>query len=141
MNLKTITLLPIGIAALLLSASCFAQSTPANILGVYWSPKKDAKLEIYQKGNQYFGKTIWTANTRKDENNPDKSLRQRSLLGIDLLTNFVFDDGVYKDGKVYDPDNGKTYSCKLTKEGNNLKVRGYIGLSVFGRTEIFERVK
>lgn len=127
--------------ALLLTSTCFAQTAPAKILGIYWSPKKDAKIEIYQKGTQYFGKTIWAAIQRKDINNPDKLLSQRNLLGIDLLTNFIYDDGVYKDGKVYDPDNGKTYSCKITVEGNTLRVRGFIGVSLFGRTEIFERIQ
>lgn len=111
-----------------------------RILGIYWSPKKDAKIEVYKKGSHYFGKTIWAAVPRKDTQNPDKQLRQRDLLGVDLLTHFSYDDGNYVNGEIYDPENGKTYSCKISFSGRNLKVRGYIGISLFGRTETFERV-
>jgi uncharacterized protein (DUF2147 family) len=126
---------------LFLSITSLAQTAPEKIKGLYWSPEKDAKIEIYKNGNHYFGKTVWAAIARKDVNNPNKELTQRNLLGLDILTNFSYEDGVYKDGKVYDPNNGKTYSCKITLEGNNLKVRGYIGMSLFGRTEIFERIQ
>ena len=43
----------------------------------------------------------------------------------------------YKDGTIYDPKSGKTYSCKMTIDGNKLKIRGYIGISLFGRTEVW----
>lgn len=126
---------------LFMMATGYAQTGSDNITGLYWSPKKDAKIEIYRKGNLYFGKTVWAAIPRKDTQNPDKSLRTRDLLGLHLLTNFIYKDGVYTDGQVYDPDNGKTYSCKMNLDGQYLKVRGYIGLSLFGRTELFERIK
>ena len=118
-----------------------SQTGPDKILGVYWSPKKDAKIEIYKKGDKYFGKSIWVATPKKDIENPDKQLRQRDLLGVNLLTNFFYDDGDYSGGEVYDPANGKTYSCNISFAGRNLKVRGYIGISLFGRTEIFERIR
>ena len=111
-----------------------------KIIGVYWSPKKDAKIEIYKKGDRYFGKSIWTENKTEDLKNPDPSLRKREILGTDLFTNFIYKDGTYEDGKIYDPESGKTYDCKMSFNGENLKVRGYIGISLFGRTEIFERV-
>ncbi|MEO6849303.1 MAG: DUF2147 domain-containing protein, partial [Mucilaginibacter sp.] len=69
-------------------------------------------------------------------------LRTRPELGLELLKDFTFDgDDVYDDGTIYDPKNGKTYSCKMTLEGNQLKIRGYIGISLFGRSEIWTRVK
>ncbi|GAB2841306.1 DUF2147 domain-containing protein [Ferruginibacter profundus] len=114
---------------------------PNEIIGIYWSPKKDAKIEIYKKGDRYFGKSVWVARPGKDIKNPNESLQKRDLLGIELLTGFSYDDGTYSDGKIYDPESGKTYSCKMTLSGDKLKVRGYIGISLFGRTEIFERVK
>jgi uncharacterized protein (DUF2147 family) len=122
----------------------FGQSKPKaadKVTGVYWSPKKDAKIEIYKKGEQYYGKSIWVAVPKKDVENPEVSLRKRSTLGIELLTNFNFANGEYSGGSIYDPQSGKTYSCKMTLIGENLKVRGYIGISLFGRTEIFERIK
>ncbi|WP_298152168.1 DUF2147 domain-containing protein [Flavobacterium sp.] len=111
-----------------------------KVVGVYWSPKKDAKISIYKKGNVYFGKSIWVANPRKDTKNPEQRLQSRELLGIELLSGFIYDDGSYINGTIYDPESGNTYKCKMTIEGNKLKVRGYIGISLFGRTELFERI-
>jgi uncharacterized protein (DUF2147 family) len=112
-----------------------------EIIGFYWSPKKDAKIEIYLKGGKYFGKFVWAATPRKDSKNPTKALQSRDILGLEFLTGFEYDDGVYNGGEIYDPETGKTYSCKMSMEGNKLKVRGYIGISLFGRTEYFERIK
>jgi uncharacterized protein (DUF2147 family) len=111
-----------------------------KIVGLYWSPKKDAKIEIYSSAGRYYGKTVWLPTPKKDDNNPDERLRGRNLLGVNLLTNFTFSDDEYVGGKIYDPANGKTYSCKMTLNGKSLKVRGYIGISLFGRTETFERI-
>jgi uncharacterized protein (DUF2147 family) len=115
--------------------------SPNEIIGIYWSPKKDAKIEIYLKGQQYFGKFIWLATPKKDTENPVKELQSRDVLGLELLTKFSYNDGTYSGGEIYDPKTGKTYSCKMNLEGNRLKVRGYIGISLFGRTEYFERIK
>ena len=117
------------------------QISPNDIIGIYWSPKKDAKIEIYLKGQKYFGKFVWVAKPRKDIENPTKALQSRDILGLELLTGFSYDDGSYSDGKIYDPETGKTYSCNMSLDGNKLKVRGYIGFSLFGRTEYFERIK
>jgi uncharacterized protein (DUF2147 family) len=130
------------IVSLLSSAKLPAQTgKPDAIIGLYWSPKKDAKIEIYARGQQYFGRFVWASNPRKDINNPKKGLQNRDILGLELLTAFKYDDGVYDDGEIYDPETGKTYSCKMTLEGKTLKVRGYVGISLFGRTEYFERIK
>jgi uncharacterized protein (DUF2147 family) len=140
---KTKTFFLFSIVILLLSAHGFAQTkqfSPDEIIGLYWSPKKDAKIEIYLKGNHYFGKSIWVATSGKDTKNPNESLRNRGVLGIELLSNFSYNDGSYTDGQIYDPEDGKIYSCKMSLKGNSLKVRGYIGISLFGRTEIFERI-
>jgi uncharacterized protein (DUF2147 family) len=112
-----------------------------NIIGLYWSPKKDAKIEIFKTGEFYFGKSIWVAIQKKDIENPNESLRKREVLGIELLSNFSYKNGEYTNGQVYDPENGKIYSCKMSLIGDKLKVRGYIGISLFGRTEFFERIR
>jgi len=114
---------------------------PNDIIGIYWSPKKDAKIEIFLKDQHYFGKFIWAALPRKDINNPTKSLQNRNILGLEFLTKFTYYDGVYNGGEIYDPETGKTYSCKMSLDGSKLKVRGYLGISLFGRTEYFERTK
>jgi len=112
-----------------------------KIIGLYWSPKKDAKIEIYKKGDQYFGKFNWITPASKDVKNPDVSLRNRDVLGMEFMTGFKYDEGDYTNGRIYDPQSGKTYDCKMSLNGDNLKVRGYVGFSMFGRTEVFTRVK
>lgn len=113
-----------------------------KIIGLYYTPQKDGKIEIYKRtDNKYYGKFTWGNRLRKDANNPDKALRNRDLLGLEFLTGFAYSNNYYTDGKIYDPDSGKTYSCKMWLEGNNLKVRGFIGVSLFGRTELFERIQ
>ena len=138
----------VEIAISLALLSVFSQAFTANkdhipneIIGLYWAPKKDAKIEIYSKGQQYFGKFVWLATPRKDLKNPTKALQNRGVLGLELLTGFSYSQGIYNGGEIYDPETGKTYSCKMNLEGNKLKVRGYIGISLFGRTEYFERIK
>jgi uncharacterized protein (DUF2147 family) len=116
-------------------------NTAYQITGLYWSPKKDAKIEIYKKEDKYFGRSVWVSNPRKDTKNPEFNLQAREVLGIELLRDFTYDNGGYKGGKIYDPESGKTYDCKMSLVGDDLKVRGYIGISLFGRTEIFERIK
>ena len=141
--MKIITyLLSILILCYLSSRASAQNQKPADqITGLYWSPKKDAKIEIYKKGEHYFGRSIWVANPRKDNKNPNENLKTREVLGIELLTDFAFDEGVYTSGRIYDPESGRTYDCKMTMNGDDLKVRGYIGISLFGRTEIFKRIK
>ncbi len=135
----------IALGAILLSFSVsFSQTrvtTAYQVTGLYWSPKKDAKIEIYKKADKYFGRSVWVASPRKDTKNPDPALQSRDVLGIELLTDFTYENGNYKGGKIYDPESGKTYDCKMNLVGDNLKVRGYIGISLFGRTETFERIQ
>jgi len=121
-----------------------------------WSPSdKRSKIMIFKgtvgasKG-KFYGKVTWLleptedGKPRVDKNNPDKTKRTKPLNGLLLLKNFVWDadDKEYKDGTIYDPKNGKTYSCYMKFDGNDkLNVRGYIGISLIGRTDTWTRVK
>ena len=126
-----------------------AQSADA-ILGKWINPSGEGQIQIYKKGELFYGKLVWlkspndevTNKPKLDKNNPDKSLQGRQILGLEILKNFKFDgDDVYEDGNIYDPKNGKNYSCKMTLNGNKLKIRGYIGISLLGRSEVWTRVK
>ncbi len=128
------------------SVLIFAQSDP--IIGKWQNPSGEGRIEIYKKGEKYFGKLYWLkepndaqGNIKKDIKNPDKSLQSRQVQGLEILTNFSKDGNVYQDGKIYDPKTGKTYSCKMTLQGTDkLDIRGYVGVSLFGRTESWKRV-
>ena len=125
-----------------------AQNADA-ILGSWANPSGEDHILIYKRGNKYFGKLDWikipndeTDKPKTDKNNPDEKLRTRPEWGLELLKDFSFNgDNVYEDGTIYDPKNGKTYSCKMALEGTSLIIRGYIGISLFGRSEIWTRVK
>jgi uncharacterized protein (DUF2147 family) len=110
----------------------YAQS---EITGVWLTQDKEVKVEIYVNNGKYFGKTIWlknpntkNGNPRLDEKNPNQSLRKRSLLNLVILTDFIYEDNEWINGKLYDPNEGETYSCKMWLENpKTLKVRGYVG--------------
>ena len=119
---------------------CVSAQEADKIVGRYWSPKKDGQIEIYRQGNKYYGKII-APKSGKDIKNPNPNLRSRDILGMIFLYDFVYDDEEYIDGTIYDPQSGKTYSSKMWLDGTSLKLRGYIGMSLFGRTETFERIR
>lgn len=134
--------------ALMFSLAASAQKADA-ILGSWVNPNGEDHILIYKKGNKYFGKLDWIKHPndeqgkpKTDKKNPDKALQSRPDLGLELLKDFTFNgEDVYGDGTIYDPKSGKTYSCKMTIKDNSLKIRGYIGISLFGRSEIWIRVK
>lgn len=140
------------LTCLLIAISCcftaLAQK-PDAVLGKWTSATGEAQIQIYKKGDKYFGKIDWlkypnddAGKPKTDKKNPDKSLRTRPELGLELLKDFAFaGDNVYEDGTIYDPKSGKTYSCKMTVNGTKLKIRGYVGISLLGRTEIWTRSK
>ena len=66
------------------------------------------------------------------------------MIGLQILNSFKYykNDKVWDDGTIYDPKNGKTYSCKITQNSNgDLNVRGFIGFSLLGRSELFTKIK
>jgi uncharacterized protein (DUF2147 family) len=78
---------------------------------------------------------------RTDVNNPDEKLRKRPLKGLENLREFVYaGNNVWDSGRVYDPKTGNDYSCEMKLiDANTLEVRGYIGVSLFGRTDVWKR--
>jgi uncharacterized protein (DUF2147 family) len=123
-----------------LSSSVQAQSEGA-ILGTWFNTEKSAKIEIIKNGSEFMGKIIWLEpegngeETILDSENSDPKLRERPIMGLTILQGLKYGDGIWKDGKIYDPESGKTYSCELKLKNNNiLEVKGYLGFSWVGRT-------
>ncbi len=137
-----------GVLLLVGVAGVKGQVKADDITGIWLTHgDKPAKIQIYRAGQQYYGKIVFlqfpleNGKPQMDRKNPDKSLQGRPVLGLELLNGFRFDKDEWNDGHIYDPESGKTYSCTITlKDRNTLKVRGYIGISLFGRTEIWTRV-
>ena len=138
MLLKSINLFAL---AILLATNITAQTPPQDaVLGTWLTADKDGKVLIYKQGDKYFGKISWGKSGRKDTNNPDPKQRGNDLLGTVILKNFKYTGKSWEDGTIYDPNNGKTYSCIIKQKGaNSLDIRGYVGISLLGRTTSWTR--
>lgn len=122
-----------------------------KIIGTWLSEEEDGHVEIYKHGGKYHGKISWikdpldevTRKPKTDKQNPDASRRNRPLMGLVILKDFAYDhrDKEWEDGTIYDPNSGNTYDCYMELiSGNKLKIRGYIGVSLIGRTSYWTRV-
>lgn len=118
------------------------------VTGIWKNGEGTAMVQIYEKSNKFFGKIVWlkipndAINKPKiDLNNPNEKLQSRPLKGLENLVGFVYKgNGIWEDGTIYDPKNGNDYSCTMTLVDNNtLEVRGFVGVSVFGRTDVWKR--
>jgi uncharacterized protein (DUF2147 family) len=116
----------------------FAQN---DFVGRWLSPSKKGIVETYIQNNKLYGKLVWVKTERKDIYNADKSLRDREVKGMVMLNDFKWEAPQWIEGKIYDAEGGSTYSCKmwLSEDKQTLNVRGYIGISIIGRTEKFTR--
>jgi uncharacterized protein (DUF2147 family) len=126
-----------------------------DILGVWNNEEKDGKIEIFKCSGKYCGKIIWAkepnypagstegtpGTPRLDHHNPDTAKRSRPILGLQIVNDFIFaGEDVWKGGTVYDPKSGNTYRGKMTLVSpNELDLRGFIGIPLFGRTTTWTR--
>ncbi len=129
---------------------------PDDVTGRWLNQDKDAVINIYKCGSLYCGNITWLkepnfpADDKKgmaglqkiDRENPDASLRKRPIQGLVILWGFKYSgDNLWEDGRIYDPKEGKTYKCKMTLAGDKLNIRGFIGISLIGRTNVWTRQK
>jgi uncharacterized protein (DUF2147 family) len=125
------------------------------IIGVWHTAEDKSQVQIFKLRNHYFGRIIslkdpiWPANDemgqggrpKTDRRNPNLELHTRPIVGLQIMHDFVLEgNNRWGSGKVYDPESGKTYKGKLTLDNpNRLELRGYVGISLLGRTEIWTR--
>lgn len=139
----------IGVILSLLLLSGFYYGVKAQtVTGIWLNADKDAKIKIYKTDKGTLdGEIVWLKHPNNDKGKPkldvkntDKELRSQKVKGLVLLKGFEKDGDEYEDGSIYDPKSGKTYSCKMHLESQNkLYIRGYVGISLFGRTEYWIR--
>ncbi len=129
--MRTAILTSLGLAAV--AAITVAAHAAASITGRWTTKEKDAVIEIYACGSNMCGKISKYLKTppngvdQKDVNNPNKALRTRKVLGINILNNLKADGDKWR-GTIYDPRNGKSYRSVVYKQKNgNLNVQGCIG--------------
>lgn len=115
-----------------------------EILGEWWTENNEGRIRITRdKEGYYRGTTTCCARDGKptlDVNNPKPELRNRSTLGIVIIWKLKFEDGEYVGGYVYNPRDGKTYRMEMKViDHETLKIRGYLGISLLGQSQIWKR--
>lgn len=124
------------------TAPCGAQDADM-VLGRWLTADADSHIEVYKKGSSYFGKIAWLKDPNDSEGQPITDDNGDPILDMEIMRGFRYEDGEYVDGKVYDPESGKTYYGSMKLDGNStLKLRGSLDKSGWlGRTETWTRVK
>jgi uncharacterized protein (DUF2147 family) len=141
-----------------LAASVTASSAENgdDILGLWYNEEHDGLIEVFKCEKKYCGRIVWSkepnypaedkkgraGEPRIDDNNPDPDLRDRPIIGLQIMTGFVYsaEDQQWKQGTVYDPKNGKSYSGRITLVSpDKLYLRGYVLLPLLGRSTTWTR--
>tara|TARA_B100001287_G_C22521478_1_gene452952 strand:+ start:37 stop:465 length:429 start_codon:yes stop_codon:yes gene_type:complete len=138
------------VISLLFPLIIFSQQISDDICGTWLEEKKESHIEIYKINDKYYGKIVWLANPlnddrsiKLDKKNPDPGLKNRNILGLDIIKNLEFiESNNWSNGQIYDARTGKTYklNAKL-KSKDILLLRGFLGFSLIGKTTNWSRVK
>lgn len=139
-----------GIVILLSTSSFhFKEDNPDAIVGVWKTGEGNALVRIYKNGDKYQGKIVWlkepndpvTGKPKVDKKHPDEVNRNRPIFGLVNIWGFSYKgENKWKDGNIYDPKNGNTYSSSIKMiNANTLEIRGYIGISLIGRTDTWTK--
>ena len=127
------------------------RSSPVTPLGRWrtvddLTGKINSVVTIWEEDGKLYGRIEWLMNL--DPNDPDPrclrctgDLKGQRLLGLRILWGLSKDGDQWTGGEILDPDNGKIYRCSLTvkDDGKKLRVRGFIGFSLLGRTQYWLR--
>lgn len=101
-------------------------------------------VEITEKDNKIYGRIIEILNPSKKNDkctNCTDQDKDKPLKGLTIIKGLKKDGKEYSDGKILDPVSGKLYKCTISLDGKDkLKVRGYVGISAFGRTQTWTKV-
>ncbi len=107
--------------------------------------KPKSIIEIYKDGDKYYGKIVQLLTEENKDGvcrTCETKYKDKNIIGLVILKDLEKDGDTYEDGKIMDPKNAKTYSAYIKLESpDKLKVRGYIGFSLLGRTQYWYRVK
>ncbi len=137
-------------------------SETADLIVGNWQPSDGRSVVTIYKGNpdngedpnKYYGKVVWlkepndeNGNPRRDINNPDPERHNDPVKGMVILKELEFTgskkEPEWENGTIYDPKNGSTYDfyVEMSRQNTNLlEARGYIGVSLFGRTDTWKRL-
>ena len=151
--MKKIILVLIILGFCMTAVNASANQSPDGINGVWLTEDKGAKINISKSGDVWNGTIVWLKEPLEtdkkspaygkapiDFRNPDTAKQTRLIMGLQLLENFKWTGKKFESGTIYDPDSGKTYKCNIAFKGKDkIKVRGYIGISLLGETQVWTR--
>jgi len=143
-------------AALVFQSVAADAPTPADaILGVWHTTDDKSQVQVFKEDDKYFAKIVslkepaWPEDDKEgmagkpknDRRNPNPKLRSRPIAGLQFMNDFVYSGrNLWSGGRIYDPESGKTYKCKMSLVATNrLEVHGYVGVSLLGRTVVWTR--
>lgn len=103
----------------------------------------ESVIEVYEKDGKAYAKIIKITDPERQTATCFKckgKLKDQPILGMDILTGLKKKKNEWSGGKILDPKNGKEYKCYIKLvDKNTLKLRGYIGISLLGRTAVWKR--
>ncbi|KAB0663788.1 DUF2147 domain-containing protein [Oryzomonas japonica] len=139
----------IFLVTVLLTATTAFGTGQSDILGTWKTDGGDSLLEFFKCGDKICGKIVWlkapsyidrkdgpVGTIKVDRKNPNPALRTRPVLGLEVMKGLT-PKGANRwgNGACYDPETGKSYKCKMyLKSPKRMELRGYIGISLIGRT-------
>jgi uncharacterized protein (DUF2147 family) len=144
------------LVVVLLISSAFSTSVKENknndpnaIIGTWKTGEGNGMIKITRNGDKFQGQIVWikdpndleTGKPMLDKNHPDKANHTRQIMGLTNMWGFKYTKpGVWEGGKIYDPKKGSTYECTIKlKNDQTIEVRGYVGISLIGRTDTWTR--
>lgn len=135
--------LMLAFATIFVSAMSFAQIEGKWKTVDDESGKAKSYVEIFKKADgKYYGKVVQLLIKPTDPNctGCKDDRKGKPILGMEVIRGLSKDGNEFSGGTITDPKNGKTYKCTVTKDGDKLNVRGYMGISIIGRTQTWQKV-
>ncbi len=141
----------IFLLGIVILAPCGLLAQTDAIIGFWLTEDRDSQIEIFRApGNNIHGRIVWleepldeNGRVKLDDKNPDRSMRNRQTLGLEILKGFTYNASKqeWEKGTIYDPKNGRTYDCYMWLDGNNtLKLKGFVlGMRFLGRETEWKR--
>ncbi len=134
-------------------APLFGSGEGESVFGVWLTEGGASKLEIAPCGDKACARVVWMKNStymnskdgpvgteKTDRHNPAPDLRNRPILGLQVMEGLMPEGEWWEKGSCYDPQTGKNYQCKMKLESPTaLKLRGFIGFSLLGRSYTLTR--
>jgi uncharacterized protein (DUF2147 family) len=122
-----------------------AQEPSDKIFGIWFNEDKTSKIELYKTGETYSGKIIWLAeleknpeNKPKDINNPNPEMRNKEILGLDIITGLQYSRGIWVNGMIYAPKRGVYAKCTIELVSDE-RLKIIVSKSGLTRTQIWTR--